>query len=237
MVITDEMSGIPKNTAAPGNDSAAAKPSKQVMLRILLEILSKYERGAAELSAEFDLPEITVELLMHVCLAAPEVDDLVLGFVRDDLKVVSLNDQTRQMVERDIGLLERDVSRWMRESGSALGRQLDVKNKAEADARLAQGQSSELEAFILKNDEVYGRIRALKHSDLVRWVMLSLMRETNARERGSAVIAAWMEKLEPELRARVQTIQKRYGANSQKKAVSPAAAAKKPGFGSGVGGP
>jgi len=237
MAITDQMTAIPNHDAAPGDKGAAPKPSKQVILRILLEILSKYERGAAELSAEFDLPEITVELLMHVCLAAPEVDDLVLGFVRDDLKVVSLNDQTRQMVDRDIGLLERDASRWMRETAGSLGRQLEVKNKADADARLAQGRSSELEAFILKNDDVYCKVRAMKHSDLVRWVMLSLMRETKARERGSAVIAAWCEKLGPEMRERVRTIQNRYGAANQKKVVSPAAAVKKPRFGSGVGGP
>ena len=231
------MSAIPKNAAVPGNSGAAPKPSKQVMLQILLEILSKYERGAAELSAEFDLPEITVELLMHVCLASPEVDDLVLGFVRDDLKVVSLNDQTRRMVDRDIGLLERDASRWMREPRGSLGHQLDLKNKADADARLAQGRSSELEAFILKNDEVFDKVRAMKHSDLVRWVMLSLMRETNARERGSVVIAAWIEKMEPELRERVKEIQKRYGANIQRNAVLPVVAGKKPRLSSGVGGP
>ena len=231
------MSALPNSDAAPRKNSAAPKPSKQVILQILLEILSKYERGAAELSAEFDLPEITVELLMHVCLAAPEVDDLVLGFVRDDLKVVSLNDQTRQMVDRDIGLLERDASRWMREAVGSLGRQLDLKNKADADARLAQGRSSELEAFILTNGDVYDKVRAMKHSDLVRWVMLSLMRETKGRERGSAVIAAWCEKLGPEMRERVRTIQKRYGASNRQKAISATAAERKTRFGSGVGGP
>ena len=77
----------------------------------------------------------------------------------------------------------------------------------------------------------------MKHSDLVRWVMLALMRETKGRERGSAVIAAWCEKLGPEMRERVRTIQKRYSATNQKKAVSPTTAEKKPRFGSGVGGP
>src|SRR5437868_5629609 len=79
--------------------------SRQVVLHLLLEILSRYERGGEELRNEFDLPEITSELLMQVCLAAAEVDDLVLGFIRDDLRIVSLSDQTRRMVDRDIGFL------------------------------------------------------------------------------------------------------------------------------------
>lgn len=192
------------------SSAMAHDATRPVILQLLVEIVSRYERGAEELTAEFDLPEITAELLMHVCLAAPQVDDLILGFVRDDLRVVSLSEQTRQMVQRDVGLLERDSSRWMRERVGALGRQLTLKDQAEAAARLAQGGSSELEEFILTNRDVAETIRAMKHSDLVRWVMLSLMRESNARQRGSAVIAAWREQLAPKLKERVQMIHARY---------------------------
>lgn len=205
------------HASQPGDRSAGAtsKASREILLAILVEVFSKYERGAKELGTEFDLPEITVELLMHVCLAAPEVDDLVLGFIRDDLKVVSLSDQTRRMVDRDVGLLERDSSRWMRERSGALARQITLQESAEADARIAQGRSSELEEFILTHGDIFERIRALKHADLVRWVMLALMREMNARKRGSAVIATWRAQLAPELRARVQMIHTRFAAASR----------------------
>jgi hypothetical protein len=215
----------------------AQDPTKPVTLRLLVEIISRYESGAEELTAEFDLPEITAELLMHVCLAAPQVDDLILGFVRDDLRVVSMGEQTRQMVRRDVGLLERDPSRWMTGASGALARQLTLRGQAEADARTAQGRSSDLEAFILKNREVFEQVRAMKQSDLARWVMLSLMRETDARQRGSAVIAAWREKLGPEMKARVQAVQARLAAPSPMRAQAPATSGPRPTRGPGVGGP
>jgi hypothetical protein len=212
------------------------EPTRPVTLQLLLEIISRYERGAGELTAEFELPEITAELLMHVCLAAPQVDDLILGFVRDDLCVVSLSEQTRQMVQRDVGLLERDPSRGMTVAGGALARQLGLKSQAEAEARVAQGRSSQLEEFIVKNHDIFEHVRAMKQSDLVRWVMLSLMRETDARKRGRAVTAAWREKLGPEMKARVQAVQNRPAA-APKKAVGFAPPGKNPRVGSGIGGP
>lgn len=202
------MDTLPTNNRRPPSQEL-----KEVVLRVLLEVLSKYQRGAAELNAEFEISGITAELLMHVCLAAPEVDDLILGFIRDDLRVVSLSEQTRSMVERDLRLLERDSSRWMSARGGSLGRQLSVKEQAEADARIAQGKSSELEQFILQNPGVHDAVRGLKHSDLMRWVMLSLMRETKARERGSGVTAAWLATLGPEVRDRVRAIQSQYRAS------------------------
>lgn len=215
----------------------AQEPTRPVTLRLLVEIVSRYESGAEELKAEFELPEITAELLMHVCLAAPQVDDLVLGFVRDDLRVVSLGEQTRQMVQRDVGFLDRDRSRWMTGAGGALAAQLALKSRAEADARMAQGRSSELEEFILKNREVFDRVRAMKHSDLVRWVMLALMRETEARKRGSAVIAAWREKLGPEMRARVEAVRARLAVPEERNSPTVAPSGFRAARGTGVGGP
>lgn len=200
--------------ASSRTHGANSRETKRVMLDVLLNILSKYERGAGELSAELEIPEITPELLMLVCLAAPEVDDLILGFIRDDLQVVSLDDQTRRIAERDIGFLERDPSHRMRDLGGTLGRQLNVRQRAEADARIARGQCSQLEQFILAHKDIFERVLALKHADLARWVMLGLMREMDARARGSAVLASWLEKLRPEMKDRIRIIRERYGAQS-----------------------
>ncbi len=215
----------------------AQDPTKPVTLRLLVEIISRYESGAEELTAEFDLPEITAELLMHVCLAAPQVDDLILGFVRDDLRVVSMGEQTRQMLQRDFGLLQRDSSRWLTGGSGALARQLNLRNQADADARTAQGRSSDLERFILSNRDVFEQVRAMKHSDLVRWVMLSLMRETDARKRGSAVIAAWREKLAPETKERVQAVQSRLADPLAQRTMAPVLSGQRPKMGPGVGAP
>jgi hypothetical protein len=193
----------------------AKKPSQKVVLQVLREIVCRYERGAAELCAEFELPAITAELLMLVCLAAPEVDDLIVGFIRDDLRVLSLSEQTRQMADRDVGLLERDSSRWMQFRSGSLGQQLNLRNRAEADARIAQGRSSELEDFIAGNTKIYEQVHTMRHADVVRWVMLALMRETKARKKGSAVILEWREKLGPELRRRLEKVQTQFGNPSR----------------------
>ena len=228
----------PEENGAAGRDlEPAATAMKEVVLQVLREILARYESGATELREEFDLPEITMELLMQVCLAAPDVEDLVLGFIRDDLKVISLSEQTWYIADRVIGLLERDSSRWMRGSDGSLGQSPSLRDRAEADARLAQSGSSELEDFILNNKAVHERILALKHSDLVRWVMLALLRETKARGRGGAVIATWSEKQGPELRKRLEAIRMKYNAPRQKLAALAGTSSRAKRLGSGIGGP
>lgn len=201
---------MPASTPDRAGTGAAEIPptvaTREVLLALLAEVFGKYERGAAELVAEFELPEITLELLMAVCLAAPEVDDLVVGFVRDDLRVVSLSDQTRQLVDRDVRLLEGEPAGWgslTAGASSALARQISLENAAAAQQRLAEGRATELEKFILENPRVYQRVLALGPQLLARWVMLSLMRETASRRRGSRVMAAWADRLAPERRARL----------------------------------
>src|SRR5471030_3264909 len=131
------MKKIPSNTetAAASPLAAPPKPSKEVVLAVLLEIFSRYERGAAELTQELELPEITIELLMLVCLAAPQVDDLILGFIRDDLRVVSMKDQVSQMVARDFALVRTPLAQWTG-GGARNGLREQLQQTAETDTQI-----------------------------------------------------------------------------------------------------
>ena len=53
--------------------------------------------------------------------------------------------------------------------------------------QVAAGKGAKLEKFIRENPATFKQVAASKHEFLVRWVMLHLMNETEARERGHRV--------------------------------------------------
>lgn len=210
----------PKNGTPTPREQQPDIATKQVILELLLEISSRYESGASELKAELkatfkeelEWPEITPELIMQVCLGAAQADDLVLGIIRDDLTVVSLSDQTRQMFERDIALIdEKARTSSIKMLPGELGKLLVAQR---ADAMLAQSGSPELKEFCEKNKKVQERVRACSHEALAQLVMLALLRETKSRARASAVLR---QMLASEKFAQIQTIQERFAAAQKPK--------------------
>lgn len=165
--------------------SRAEADSEAVLLDVLRSIVSRYKQGEAELKNELGIDEITFKLLMHVCLAAVEVDDMVLGFIRDDLKVVSVEQQTRQLVERDIGYATGEP------------------NACGAPNEASVLTNEELRLFMDQNPEIVGKVRALSHEVLVQVVMLGVMKETKGRGRGTQVIASWRNSLSQAARQRI----------------------------------
>lgn len=155
---------------------------------------ANYDVGAEELRAELGISEITAELLMQVCLAAPAVDDLVLGFIRDDLRVVSRSEQTRNVFERDLVLAQKEAGKLPASSlrKGSLGDLLQQRSR-EIKAKAGAGKRSELDVFVHENRQVYQDVCALSHEDLTRWVMLGLMREMESRRRGSLASASSAE--------------------------------------------
>ena len=99
--------GDPSSPAATPDDA-----KKEYLLRMVVEIVDIYIRSSAGISAEVGLEEpLPVEALMIYCLSIPAVEDLIYGFIRGDLTMFSLADQTRQLVERDTRRLELDPAK------------------------------------------------------------------------------------------------------------------------------
>ena len=163
---------------------------REVLLRVLLETFDVYVRASAGIAAEGGLSdEVAVEALMNYCLALPEADDLIVGFLRGDLTMFSLVEQTRAMVERDKRSLELEPAGTVARSVPTdhLGKKLELMRRAEETARVTAGKGAKLERFIRDNPATFKQVAASKHEFLVRWVMLHLMNETEARERGHRV--------------------------------------------------
>ncbi len=163
---------------------------RKVLLRVLLETFDVYVRASAGIAAERGLAdEVAVEALMNYCLALPEADDLIVGFLRGDPTVFSVVEQTRAMVERDTRSLELEPARPVPHGAARdhLGKKLDLIRRSEETCRVGAGKGARLEKFIRDNPAIYKEVAASKHEFLVRWVMLHLMNETEARERGHRV--------------------------------------------------
>lgn len=198
----------------PVSSNAAAEATitielaeKPVVLMLPKSVQSNYDVGASELRAELEIAELEPQLLMQVCLAAPAVDDLILGFIRDDLRVVSCSEQTRNVFERDIALAQKDAGKNSK-NGTQNRPLLDLALAKSREARADEGsvQRGELDRFIKENPKVYQEVAALSQEDLARWVMLSLMREMDSRRRGSLAIAAWKQTLAPEIKQRIDLL-------------------------------
>jgi hypothetical protein len=190
------------------SNAASYDAKKHIALSVLVETFDIYVRGALEIAAELGLStELTVEGLMAYWLALPETDNLVRDFIRGDLTMFSLADQTRQMVEADLGKLEIDAPDVFSPAGSGtrLGKKLDAMRRAEAGAGVAQSKGSDLETFVRDNAEILKQVAESTHQTLVMWVMLYLMHAAKARERGHRVASEFV-KQNPELQARIRAL-------------------------------
>lgn len=163
---------------------------KPVKLDVPTDVAARYEDGAEVLRQEVGLPEISSDLLMLVCLAAPQVDDLVLGFLRDDLQVVSLDDQTRRVMDRDIAAITVAATRRVRLTPGSLARQI-MPDHRRADASANTSDLNALDGFIAANPDAFRRVAGMTSAELARWVMLALMREMEGRRRSHAIIQEW----------------------------------------------
>lgn len=175
---------------------------------MFLETFDLHVRCVAEIAAEAGLSnELSVEALMAYCVSLPEADDLILGFLRGDLTLFSLEDQTRQIVERDTRYLELDEVAAPVPSTPGqirLGKALALRNKSGAGAR-APSKVAELEAFIRDNPAVLRQVQASSHEFLVRWVMLYVMQATRARERSHRLAHEFWKRL-PMLRQNIESV-------------------------------
>ena len=148
---------------------------------------------------------------MSYCLSLAESDELITGFLRGDLTIVSLNEQTRQMVERDtrvLGMEAVNATPMPPEVASTgpdrLGKKLELLKRAEA-ANRPQEKASALEFFIRQNPAIFAQVKAASHEFLVRWVMYHLMRETKTRERGHQVAHQFWKQF-PEVREKIEVL-------------------------------
>jgi len=181
---------------------------KGVLLHVFVETFDVYVRGIMEIAAELGLSnELTVEGLMAYWLSLPEADNLVRDFIRGDLTMFSLADQTRQMVESDLGRLEIEPADLVSTGAptTRLGKKLDAMRREEAGARVARGKASDLENFIHENPEILKQVASSNHEILVMWVMLYLMHATKARERGHRVASEFV-KQHPGVRERIRAV-------------------------------
>ena len=175
-------------------DPVGGPDSRNVLLSVFVATFDVYLRSVAEIAVETGLSrELTVETLMAYCLALAESDELITGFIRGDLTMVSLNEQTRQMVERDTRLLGleavgvRSASVATTTNGQErLGKKLEALKNVNAAGHTNEKASS-LEAFVGENPAIFAQVKSASHEFLVRWVMYYLMRETKSRERGHVV--------------------------------------------------
>ena len=207
----------------PSPISSHDDAKKAYLLRMIVETVDIYTRSSAGISAEVGLEApLPVEALMVYCLSIPAVEDLIHGFIRGDLTMFSLADQTRQLVERDTRRLELDPASTFGLPSSPLGRKLAERARKEIEARLAQGQGSELEKFIHENPEILKQVETSNREFLVKWVMLYLMLATQARERGHRVAHEfWSQR--PEVRQRIQALVAQQSQSLEQRPRSPAA--------------
>lgn len=178
------------NDTETSDSSPDERRFRQVLLRVLLETFDVYVRASVGIAAERGLAdEVAVEALMNYCLALPEADELIMGFLRGDPAVFSAAEQMRSILERDSRAVEYDGVRPAPRGAARdhLGRKLELMRRTEETARVAVGKGVKLERFIRNNPAVYQQVAASTHDFLVRWVMLHLMNETEARERGHRV--------------------------------------------------
>jgi hypothetical protein len=208
----------------PSPTPSSGDSTKEYLLRMMVETVDIYTRSSAGISAEVGLEApLPVEALMLYCLSIPAVEDLIHGFIRGDLTMFSLADQTRQLVERDTRRLELDPATvdTGATASTRLGKKLAERNRQESDARLAQGQGSELEKFIHENPEILRQVETSSREFLVKWVMLYLMLATKARERGHRVAHEFWSQT-PELRQRIQALVAQQSRSLAQRPWSPA---------------
>jgi hypothetical protein len=210
------------NPAKAKNSDQIESGHREVLLRVLLETFDVYVRASVGIAAEGGSAEaVAVEALMNYCLALPEADDLIVGFLRGDLGIFSRAEEMRALIDRDTHSLQLEPTDAPA-SGAAtdrLGRQLELRRRAEESARVAEGKGARLASFIRDHPETHQQVAASSHEFLVRWIMLHLMNETEARERGRRVAQDFWRQF-PTIRARLRVTG---SAGEQQKAETPIA--------------
>ena len=167
----------------PKKDSPPPSCHREIVLRVFLETFDLYVRSVAEISAETGFSGLSVETLMAYCLALPEADELIYGFIRGDL--VLFPDQVRDLLDRDTRRLELEPAEPPNDR-PAIG--LAQKRGAPAQDTRRSDRGSNLEKFIRENREIFRQVEDSPKSFLVRWVMLHLMERAQARERSHRVV-------------------------------------------------
>jgi hypothetical protein len=184
---------------------------REVLIRVLLETFDLYIRSVAEIAAETGLPGLTVETLMAYCLALPEADELIYGFIRGDL--AHLTDQVRDLLKRDTRRLELEPAGPGPGGRAAtpLARKLSV--PAHGGRRADADLGSNLDNFIRDNLETFRQVDGSPKPFLVRWVMLHLMERAQARERGQRAVHEFFAN-HPEYSERLRALAIRQASSS-----------------------
>jgi hypothetical protein len=177
--------------------SVSPPPHRKVLLRVFLETFDLYVRSVAEISAEMGIRGLTVETLMAYCLALPEADELIYGFIRGDRTLFP--DQVRDLLDRDTRRLELESAEALPATPYARKPGLQTP----ADSSLNRG--SNLETFIRQNRLIFRQVEDSPKSFLVRWVMLHLMERAQARERGHRVVHEFLA-AHPEFSERLRAL-------------------------------
>jgi len=168
------------------NAPPLSSPHREILIHVFLETFDLYVRSAAEIAAETGLPGLTVETLMAYCLALPEADELIYGFIRGDPALFP--ELVRDLLDRDTRELELEPAGPAHKDRAAtpLARKLGVSDNSER--RADTGRGSNLDNFIRKNAETFRQVDGSPKAFLVRWVMLHLMERSQARERGHRAV-------------------------------------------------
>jgi len=157
-------------------DPSEPSPHREILLRVFLETFDRYVRSIAEISAETGASGLTVETLMAYCVALPEADELIYGFIRGDRTLFP--DQVRDILDHDTRRLELEPT----EPAQVVPL---VANREKSPERR---ETPNLEKFIRENRPIFRHIEDSPKSFLARWVMLHLMERAQARERAHRVV-------------------------------------------------
>ena len=137
---------------------------------------------------------------MAYCLALPEADELIYGFIRGDLALFP-GSGPRPARPRHPPARTRTRRAAARRPSGHPARPEARRPPAQAERRPDGG--SNLEKFIRENREIFRQVDGSPKSFLVRWVMLHLMERAQARERGHRVVHEFFAD-HPEFRERLR---------------------------------
>jgi hypothetical protein len=191
-------------------------PHREILLRVFLETFDLYARSVAEIAAETGISGLTIETLMVYCLALPEADELIYGFIRGDPAVFP--DQVRDLLDGDTRRLELDATESRQDSPAT---PIAPKQGFPEHIERQPSRGSNLENFIRENRQIFRQVEDSPKSFLVRWVMLHLMERAQARERGHRVVHEFFVD-HPEFRERLRAAAiKHSGWSLRRRASSP----------------
>ena len=189
-------------------------PHREILLRVFLETFDLYARSVAEIAAEMGISGLTIETLMVYCLALPEADELIYGFIRGDPTVFP--DQVRDLLDGDTRRLELNATESRQDSPAT---PMAQKQGFPEQIERQPSRGSNLENFIRENRQIFRQVEDSPKSFLVRWVMLHLMERAQARERGHRVVHEFFAD-HPEFRERLRAAAIKHSGRSLPRGVS-----------------